>query len=53
MMATAADRLSALHCVPTEGDSIRCPNHGRKFGPDGQCIEIPYSRITIPKAMGV
>lgn len=26
-----------------EGDSIRCPYHGWRFGPDGRCEEIPYS----------
>lgn len=34
----------------TEGDDIRCPYHGWKFGPDGKCNEIPYSPAPIPKA---
>lgn len=33
-----------------EGESIRCPFHGWRFGPDGQCNEIPYSPNFIPKA---
>jgi len=33
-----------------EGDSIRCPYHGWRFGPDGKCNDIPYSRAPIPKA---
>lgn len=33
-----------------EGDDIRCPYHGWKFGPDGVCNEIPYSPAPIPKA---
>lgn len=33
-----------------EGDSIRCPFHGWRFGPDGQCDEIPYSPYKIPSA---
>jgi 3-ketosteroid 9alpha-monooxygenase subunit A len=33
-----------------EGDSIRCPYHGWRFGPDGKCDEIPYSPGPIPKA---
>jgi len=33
-----------------EGDDIRCPYHGWKFGPDGTCNEIPYSPAPIPKA---
>jgi 3-ketosteroid 9alpha-monooxygenase subunit A len=24
-----------------EGDNIRCPYHGWRFGPDGQCNQIP------------
>jgi nitrite reductase/ring-hydroxylating ferredoxin subunit len=26
-----------------EGDSIRCPMHSWQYGPDGHCIDIPYS----------
>jgi 3-ketosteroid 9alpha-monooxygenase subunit A len=25
-----------------EGDSIRCPFHAWRFGPDGKCNHIPY-----------
>lgn len=32
-----------------QGDSIRCPYHGWKFSPEGQCEEIPYSPSPIPK----
>ncbi|TCJ37012.1 Rieske 2Fe-2S domain-containing protein [Parafrankia sp. BMG5.11] len=32
-----------------EGESIRCPFHGWRFGPDGRCNHIPYSDF-IPKA---
>jgi len=32
-----------------EGDSIRCPYHAWRFGPDGKCDDIPYSS-KIPKA---
>lgn len=32
-----------------EGESIRCPYHGWRFGPDGACDDIPYSKF-IPKA---
>lgn len=24
-------------------DTLRCPFHGWRFGPDGQCVEVPYS----------
>lgn len=33
-----------------EGDSIRCPGHGWRFNPQGQCDDIPYSTHAIPKA---
>jgi 3-ketosteroid 9alpha-monooxygenase subunit A len=33
-----------------EGDNIRCPYHGWRFGPDGRCNQIPYSPGAIPKA---
>lgn len=33
-----------------EGESIRCPYHAWRFGPDGACNEIPYSKAKIPAA---
>lgn len=33
-----------------EGDNIRCPYHGWRFGPDGRCNDIPYSPLKPPKA---
>lgn len=33
-----------------EGDAIRCPAHGWRYGADGVCNEIPYSTHGIPKA---
>jgi 3-ketosteroid 9alpha-monooxygenase subunit A len=32
-----------------EGDSIRCPFHGWRFGPDGKCNNIPYFDGPIPE----
>jgi len=32
-----------------EGESIRCPYHAWRFGPDGQCDDIPYSPGPVPK----
>lgn len=26
-----------------EGDAIRCPMHSWQYGPDGTCIDVPYS----------
>jgi 3-ketosteroid 9alpha-monooxygenase subunit A len=36
-----------------EGDSIRCPYHAWRFGPDGKCNHIPYYDGPIPKAASV
>lgn len=36
--------------IHVEGDSIRCPAHGWRFTPEGQCDDIPYSAHSIPKA---
>ncbi|MEY4720515.1 MAG: hypothetical protein RIQ46_240 [Pseudomonadota bacterium] len=33
-----------------QGESIRCPAHGWRFNPHGQCDDIPYSTHGIPKA---
>lgn len=32
-----------------QGESIRCPFHGWRYGPDGRCDHIPYSSF-VPKA---
>ena len=32
-----------------EGDGIRCPFHGWRFGPDGKCDDIPYFDGPIPE----
>ena len=36
--------------IHVEGDNIRCPYHAWRFGPDGKCNEIPYSKAPIPSA---
>jgi len=33
-----------------EGESIRCPYHGWRFGPDGLCNDIPYFDGPCPKS---
>ncbi|MCA9579961.1 MAG: Rieske 2Fe-2S domain-containing protein, partial [Myxococcales bacterium] len=33
-----------------EGDCVRCPFHAWKFGPDGQCVEVPYAKRIPPRA---
>lgn len=32
-----------------DGDAIRCPFHGWRFGPDGRCDEIPFFDGPIPE----
>lgn len=41
-------RHAALSLGRKEGDSLRCMYHGMKFGPDGQCTEVP-GQSTIPE----
>lgn len=36
--------------IHVEGDSIRCPYHAWRFGPDGRCDQIPYFNGPIPAA---
>jgi 3-ketosteroid 9alpha-monooxygenase subunit A len=33
-----------------KGDCITCPFHAWKFGPDGQCVDIPYAKKIPPRA---
>lgn len=39
---------TVLNGTYLEGDSIRCPFHAWRFGPDGRCNEIPYFNGPIP-----
>jgi len=36
--------------IHVEGESIRCPYHAWRFGPDGRCNQIPYYSGAIPAA---
>ncbi|NIB37985.1 Rieske (2Fe-2S) protein [Pseudomaricurvus alkylphenolicus] len=48
---TASDSTALVNSgQQIEGDSIRCPYHGWRFGPDGQCDDIPYFDGPCPKA---
>lgn len=41
----------AAHGELIEGDSIRCPYHGWRFDPTGQCDDIPYlDKDKIPRS---
>jgi phenylpropionate dioxygenase-like ring-hydroxylating dioxygenase large terminal subunit len=32
------------------GETLRCPFHGWRFGPDGRCVDVPYTTAgTIPR----
>ncbi len=43
-------RQAALSLGQKEGDHVRCLYHGLRFGPDGQCDEIPGQSIIPPGA---
>ncbi len=36
-----------------EGDSIRCPYHGWRYGPDGELDDIPYHDGPLPKSAAI
>ncbi|MCP1472435.1 3-ketosteroid 9alpha-monooxygenase subunit A [Sphingobium sp. OAS761] len=46
----AAEQTSGAAARRIEGDSIRCPYHSWRFGPDGKCDHIPYFDGPIPPA---
>jgi 3-ketosteroid 9alpha-monooxygenase subunit A len=52
-MGTHLGKSKGSHIVTSgqriEGDCIRCPFHGWRFGPDGQCNNIPYFDGPIPR----
>src|SRR3546814_19170365 len=52
-LAGGAFGATALHGGQVEGDMIRCPNHGWRFGPDGRCNQIPYSTMPLPQTLGI
>ena len=47
------DSSYVIHDGQIEGDSIRCPYHAWRFGPDGKCNHIPYYQGPIPKAAAI
>jgi len=53
-MGAHLTRGKSAHIVTSgqniEGDSIRCPYHAWKYGPDGQLEEIPYQTDLCPKS---
>ncbi|QGP81239.1 Rieske 2Fe-2S domain-containing protein [Sphingobium sp. CAP-1] len=49
----AAEQTSGAAAHRVEGDSIRCPYHSWRFGPDGKCDHIPYHDGVIPPAAKV
>lgn len=56
-MGTHMTRSTSAHIAVTnnliEGDSIRCPYHAWKYGPDGQLEEIPYQPGVCPKSANI
>lgn len=49
----AAEQTSGAAAQRIEGDSIRCPYHSWRFGPDGKCDHIPYYDGDVPPAARV
>ncbi|HEY4546904.1 MAG TPA: Rieske 2Fe-2S domain-containing protein [Pedomonas sp.] len=49
----AAQQTSSSGARRIEGDSIRCPYHWWRFGPDGRCNHVPYFDGEIPPAAKV
>ncbi len=43
-------RSAPLHKGRVFGDAIRCPYHGLRFGPNGQCVENPIGDGKIPRS---
>ncbi|MBB3048049.1 3-ketosteroid 9alpha-monooxygenase subunit A [Litorivivens lipolytica] len=49
-LAASDSTAIVQECKQIEGDSIRCPYHGWRFGPDGKCDDIPYFEGTFPRS---
>ena len=49
----AAEQSSGAGAQRIEGDSIRCPYHAWRFGPDGLCNNVPYFDGPLPPAARV
>jgi len=43
-------RLAPLSTGRKEGDCVRCGYHGLKYGPDGECVEVPGQGRVPPRA---
>ncbi len=52
-LATGKSTIIVQDGKQIEGDSIRCPYHGWRYGPDGQCDDIPYHDGPCPKSAKV
>lgn len=47
-----AHRLAPLSLGRVEGDGLRCLYHGIRFGPDGQCVEVP-GQAALPRSFAL
>src|SRR5262252_4680476 len=45
--AYCSHRLGPLFFGRVEDDGLRCPYHGRKFAPEGKCMEMPITPVTL------
>jgi len=49
-LASSKSPIIVANGKQIEGDSIRCPYHGWRYGPDGQLDDIPYHDGPCPKS---
>ncbi len=52
-LANSKSCVIVQDALQIEGDSIRCPYHGWRYGADGQCDDIPYHTGPIPRSAGI
>ncbi len=50
---TCPHRFAPLHKGQRIGDSVQCPYHGLRFGPEGRCVHNPHGAGAIPAAARV
>ena len=52
-LTNSESAMIVKNCEQIEGDSIRCPYHGWRYGPDGHVNDIPYAEAPYPKSASI
>ncbi len=52
-IAASKSAVLVQSCRQIEGDSIRCPYHGWRYGPDGELEDIPYHDGPLPSSAAI